>query len=49
MPTLQISSNIEIAEPEQFIRAASKLVAEMLGKPEMYVMIIIRPCCVIYR
>jgi phenylpyruvate tautomerase len=48
MPTLQVSTNTNIVDHKQFARAASKLVADMLGKPEMYVMIIVKPKCELY-
>lgn len=46
MPTLQISTNIDIANSEQLVADASQLVAGMLGKPEMYVLVVINPKCV---
>ena len=45
MPTLQVSTNTSIASQGQFAREASKLVADMLGKPEMYVMVIVNADC----
>ena len=39
MPLLQISTNIAIENCQQFAEKASKLTAEMLGKPESYVMV----------
>lgn len=45
MPTLQISSNVDIADSKSLAREASKLVASMLGKPESYVMVLVRPRC----
>ena len=39
MPLLQISTNIAIENCQQLAEKASKLTAEMLGKPESYVMV----------
>ncbi|MBT8118295.1 MAG: hypothetical protein KJN89_01145 [Gammaproteobacteria bacterium] len=39
MPLLQISTNIAIDNCRQLAEKASKLTAEMLGKPESYVMV----------
>jgi phenylpyruvate tautomerase PptA (4-oxalocrotonate tautomerase family) len=45
MPTLIIKTNAMIAPDERppLLKAASALVAEMLGKPERYVMVILEP------
>ena len=45
MPYLKIQTNHEITEEKshQLIQAASKLVAEKLGKPERYVMVSMEP------
>ncbi len=45
MPTLQITTNTDIADSKALCKAASSLVADMLGKPESYVMVIMRPRC----
>ncbi|MEN8712373.1 MAG: phenylpyruvate tautomerase MIF-related protein [Arenicellales bacterium] len=39
MPLLQISTNIAIENCQQLAEKSSKLTAEMLGKPESYVMV----------
>jgi phenylpyruvate tautomerase PptA (4-oxalocrotonate tautomerase family) len=39
MPLLQISTNIAIENCQQLAEKASKLTAEMLAKPESYVMV----------
>lgn len=39
MPLLEISTNTVIENSQQLARQASKLTAEMLGKPESYVMV----------
>ena len=45
MPLLKIQSNhpIESTAGEQLLAAASRLVAEQLGKPERYVMVALEP------
>jgi phenylpyruvate tautomerase PptA (4-oxalocrotonate tautomerase family) len=48
MPTLSISSNVDIQDADALAVQASKLVAEMLGKPEMYVMVLVKPNCTLY-
>jgi phenylpyruvate tautomerase PptA (4-oxalocrotonate tautomerase family) len=48
MPTLQITTNVAIQNNKQLAQEASKLVASMLGKPEMYVMVLIKPDCELY-
>ena len=48
MPTLNIATNVNIQDQPQFAEDASKLVASMLGKPEMYVMVLINPGCTLY-
>ncbi len=42
MPVLQISTNLNIENKPMLAKQASSLVAEILGKPESYVMIDIR-------
>jgi phenylpyruvate tautomerase PptA (4-oxalocrotonate tautomerase family) len=39
MPVLSIQTNVEVANQEAFLQAASALVADALSKPESYVMI----------
>lgn len=48
MPTLSITSNVDIHAPDTLAVQASKLVADMLGKPEMYVMVLVKPSCTLY-
>jgi phenylpyruvate tautomerase PptA (4-oxalocrotonate tautomerase family) len=43
MPLLQINTNIAIEDPASVVKDASKLVADILGKPESYVMVILNP------
>jgi phenylpyruvate tautomerase PptA (4-oxalocrotonate tautomerase family) len=45
MPLLKIQSNqsLDDARANQLVSAASKLVAEQLGKPERYVMVALEP------
>ena len=43
MPLLEISTNTQIDSPQNIAELASKLTAEMLGKPESYVMVRIHP------
>ena len=43
MPLLQINTNINIDDPASVIKDASKLVSNMLGKPESYVMVALNP------
>lgn len=45
MPYLKIQSNRELdaAQGQEFIKQASSLVAEQLGKPERYVMVALEP------
>ena len=43
MPLLEISTNTEIENAEEVARQASKLTAEILGKPESYVMVKVKP------
>ena len=47
MPLLRIETNIEIDKEERcgLMRRASAQVAELLGKPESYVMISLQPAC----
>ena len=39
MPVLQITTNVTIDNSDTLAKQASKLAAEMLGKPESYVMV----------
>ena len=39
MPLLEITSNTTIDDPQDLARQASKLTADILGKPESYVMV----------
>lgn len=39
MPFLNLQTNLEVANAESIISGASKLVAELLNKPETYVMV----------
>ena len=43
MPLLEISPNTDIKNAEEIARQASKLTAEILGKPESYVMVKLKP------
>ena len=43
MPLLQINTNINVGQPEELAGEASVLVARMLGKPESYVMVVVKP------
>lgn len=43
MPLLKINTNVSVANASAVSNHASKLVADMLGKPESYVMVIINP------
>lgn len=43
MPTLIIKTNAPVENSDALLQAASRTVAEMLGKPERYVMILIEP------
>ncbi|HEB83160.1 MAG TPA: hypothetical protein ENJ11_09900 [Gammaproteobacteria bacterium] len=43
MPLLEISTNIDIVESTDLAKQASQLAAEILGKPESYVMVKIMP------
>ncbi|HHO60016.1 MAG TPA: hypothetical protein ENJ64_07205 [Thiotrichales bacterium] len=43
MPLLTISTNTDIRDPGALARDASSLTAEILGKPESYVMVKIEP------
>ena len=45
MPYLKVQTNLELAadQAELFIRQASGVVAEKLGKPERYVMVALEP------
>ena len=41
MPLLQITTNISIENSSVFTKNASRIIADMLGKPESYVMIMV--------
>ena len=41
MPLLQITTNISIDNRTVFTKNASRLIADMLGKPESYVMVMV--------
>jgi len=43
MPLLQINTNISVGDPRALATDASALVANMLGKPESYVMVNVNP------
>jgi phenylpyruvate tautomerase len=43
MPLLEISTNTKIDNKQNLAEEASKLTAELLGKPESYVMVKIQP------
>lgn len=43
MPLLQINTNATIEDADSLAKDASKLVADILSKPESYVMVIINP------
>ena len=43
MPLLEITTNINISNAQAIALSASKLTAELLGKPESYVMVKIHP------
>lgn len=43
MPLLQINTNISVDDPLALASEASALVANMLGKPESYVMVNVNP------
>ena len=43
MPLLQINTNVSVDDPGSLTRNASRLVADMLGKPESYVMVVLNP------
>ena len=43
MPLLQINTNVSIDDPATLASDASAMVADMLGKPESYVMVIVNP------
>ena len=43
MPLLQINTNVSVNDPDALASEASSLVANMLGKPESYVMVIVNP------
>lgn len=48
MPTLTISTNVSIQDSNQLADTASKLIASMLGKPELYVMVQINAEQILY-
>jgi phenylpyruvate tautomerase PptA (4-oxalocrotonate tautomerase family) len=41
MPVLHITTNITVNDPTSLAKQASSLAADMLGKPESYVMVIV--------
>ena len=41
MPLLQITTNISIENSSVFTKNASRIIADMLGKPESYVMVMV--------
>jgi len=41
MPLLQITTNISIEDSSVYAKNASRIVADMLGKPESYVMVMV--------
>ncbi len=43
MPLLELSTNTSIGDAKNLAKQASKLTAEILGKPESYVMVKIMP------
>ena len=43
MPLLEISTNSEIRNSQNIAQQASKLTADLLGKPESYVMVKVQP------
>ena len=43
MPLLEISTNTEVENAEEVAKQASKLTADILGKPESYVMVKLKP------
>ena len=43
MPLLEISTNTPVDDCQQFAKDASKLTAQLLGKPESYVMVKVLP------
>ncbi len=45
MPTLKIHTNVSVsaADRSQLLASASRTVAELLGKPERYVMVLLEP------
>ena len=43
MPLLEISTNIKVDNSQNIAEQASRLTAEILGKPESYVMVKIQP------
>lgn len=43
MPLLEITTNTKIEDSQTFAQLASKLTANILGKPESYVMVKIHP------
>lgn len=43
MPLLQINTNVSVDDTHKLASEASALVADMLGKPESYVMVMVKP------
>jgi len=43
MPLLSIYTNTDCNDSDELVRLASKKVAELLGKPESYVMVMLHP------
>ena len=39
MPVLQITTNVTVTDADALAKQASRLAAEILGKPESYVMV----------
>ena len=45
MPLLEIFTNIKVDNSQHIAEQASRLTADMLGKPESYVMVKIQTAC----
>lgn len=43
MPFIKVETNIGVADPAAYTKALSALAADMLGKPESYVMAVLEP------
>lgn len=43
MPFIKVETNISVTDPAAYTKALSTLAADMLGKPESYVMAILEP------